>query len=357
MKVLFSYYLPSGGTETLNRQREKALQLVNIHSHFLYLHTGSGIKNATRSKIFITNNDEEIKTIIQNESYDAIVVNSDSHMLKRMRAFEYTNPIIFEVQGLGNKNDANKFLRFTAKENIDKYCNAIIYPKTKHLQQLMKSIYPYKKQYSFHNCIDTDVFTYQQQNHHGSTIIGWVGRIEPNKNWHESLLITKRLLAELPNVELWMFIDDALTTPTERNKFQTKLQQLQLQEKVKIFDNVPHIEMPKYYSLIADSDGFLLSTSIMEGFGYAVLEAMSCKCPVLTTKSDGVESFVFHNVTGKYYHHGNINQAVSEAKQLIHNQNLRKKLTEQGVNYVKKHFNLHQYAQHFRNMLMNVKNS
>lgn len=354
MKVLFCYYIPSGGSETLNRQREKALQLVNIESHFLYLHPGSGIKNASQSNVLVTNDDAEIQKLIQTEQFDVIVVNSDANLLKRLRDFDYKNPIIYEVQGLGTISQANRYLRLQAKTNINNYCDAILYPKTKHLQQLMKSIFPHKKQFSFHNCIDTDTFTYRKHRKHESIIIGWVGRIEPNKNWLECLTITKRLLSEIPNIELWMFIDDSLTKPAEKIKFQTKLTQLQLQEKVKIFDNAPHAEMPNYYSLIADSGGFLLSTSIMEGFGYAVLEALSCKCPVLTTKSDGVESFVFHNSTGKYYRQGNVNEAVREAKELIFNQSLRKTMSERGANYVKTHFNLRQYAQHFRNMLLHV---
>lgn len=355
MKVLFCYYLPSGGTLTLNRQREKALELVNIKSHFLYLHHGSGIKNTRQSKVWITNDDGEIQKLLQTERYDAIVVNSDADLLKRLRNLHYKNPLIYEVQGLGTISQANQYLRLKAKANINNYCDAILYPKTKHLQQLMKSIFPHKKQFSIHNCIDTETFTYKQQAKHANIIIGWVGRIEPNKNWSECLSIAKRLMLEIPNIELWMFIDDSLTKPAEKIKFQTKLHQLQLQKTVKIFDNAPHDEMPNYYSLIADSGGFLLSTSIMEGFGYAVLEALSCKCPVLTTKSDGVESFVFHNVTGKYYRHGNIDEAVREAKALIFNPELRKKISEQGANYVKAHFNLRQYAQHFRNMLFHVK--
>jgi hypothetical protein len=43
---------------------------------------------------------------------------------------------------------------------------------------------------------------------------------------------------------------------------------------------------------------------------------MCCKCPVLTTKSGGVESFVFHNVTGKLYEKGDINNVVKEANNL-----------------------------------------
>ncbi|WP_376768255.1 glycosyltransferase [Paenibacillus alginolyticus] len=45
--------------------------------------------------------------------------------------------------------------------------------------------------------------------------------------------------------------------------------------------------------------GSLYSTSKVEGAPYSILEAMSCRCPVLTSDSDGVSSAVIHNQTGK----------------------------------------------------------
>lgn len=355
MKLLFCYYLPSGGTETLNRQREKSLKLVNIESHFLYLLTGTGINNLLNSKVFVTNENIKIKKIIESENYDAIIVNSDAHLLRRIRTFGYKGPLIFESQGLGTKRDANKFLKYIAKENIDIFSDALLYPKTPHLQQLMKEIFPHKKQFSFHNCIDTDVFSYKSTSKPSHYIVGWVGRIEQNKNWNACLLIVKQLLLDFPDLQLWMFIDDTLTTPSEKRKFEYKLQQLYLKNNVKTYNNVPHAEMPNYYSTIANSGGFLLSTSVTEGFGYAALEALSCKCPVLTSNSDGVQSIVFHNVTGKIYSQGRLNQAVQEAKELILNKTLREKLTAQGAAFVKENFSLINYAKHFEAMLKEIR--
>ncbi len=43
MKVLFMYILPSGGMNTLNRVRARALRGAGIESHLLFLRTGSGM--------------------------------------------------------------------------------------------------------------------------------------------------------------------------------------------------------------------------------------------------------------------------------------------------------------------------
>ena len=305
--------------------------------------------------MFITNDNKEIKLLIEREDYAAIIVNSDAHLLKRIRTFGYKGPLIFESQGLGTKREATKFLKFTAKENINRYSDALLYPKTAHLQQLMNEIFQNKKQYSIHNCIDTDVFSFKNKvKLPHEIIIGWVGRIEQNKNWKACLLITKRLFMHYPHLQLWLFIDDTLTTQNEKRKFEYTLQQLRLENVVHIHSNIPHHEMPNYYSKIAKSGGFLLSTSLTEGFGYAVLEALCCQCPVLTSDSDGIKSFVFHNVTGKIYSQGNINEAFHEAIELISNTTLRKKLINQGTSYVKKYFSLQNYAKEFQAMLKEV---
>ncbi|MEC0298328.1 MULTISPECIES: glycosyltransferase [Peribacillus] len=43
----------------------------------------------------------------------------------------------------------------------------------------------------------------------------------------------------------------------------------------------------------------ILFIIIVEVAPFALLEAMSCKCPVLTTDSDGEGSPIIHNQTGK----------------------------------------------------------
>ena len=56
MNVLFVYYLPSGGVETLNRQRSIALKRKNINCHFLYYRKERELINDHHAPTFITNN-------------------------------------------------------------------------------------------------------------------------------------------------------------------------------------------------------------------------------------------------------------------------------------------------------------
>lgn len=356
MKILFCYYIPSGGVDTLNRQRWKALTQIGIETHFLYLHKGSGLQNKIAAPVHVTNSDIEISSLITREKYDAIIVCSDHELLERIRSYGYKGPVIYEIQGLGkNKNFAKKYLSFTAKDYIDHYSDALLYPKTKHLAEVVEQIFPNKKRFSFHNCIDLDTFRYRKVAPPPSfPIIGWVGRLEKNKNWRDFLTISAQLLPSYPQLKLWMFIDDSLSKPTEKRRFENAVAKLGLGHSIHIHNNIPHHIMPDYYSKIGDSGGFLLSTSLIEGFGYAVLEAMCCRCPVLTSNSDGVTSFVIHNETGKLFQYGRTGLAVQEALELMGNPQLREHIRSQGINYVTSRFALSQYASNFNSMLQNL---
>lgn len=356
MAILFTFFVPSGGIETLNRQRLYALSQKGISCHFLYTQEGTGLQNKVDAPIFVTNNDQEIMEIIKKENYDAIVVSSDLLLLKKIRESGYTGSLIYEVQGLGfNKEYAEQFVINHAYPILHSDCDAILYPKTPHLISVFEKYFPAKKKFCFHNCFNTGEFQYQVHPKQSNPIIGWVGRIEENKNWKDFLLIGAELIKENPSIQLWMFEDNTLGEKSERVAFEHRIDELNLRQNLTIYANQPHYKMAEYFSIIGDSGGFLCSTSKVEGFGYAVLEAMVCRCPVLSTDSDGVRSFIIHNVTGKFFELGNINQAVKEAKELMLDIQLKEKIRQQGVEHIKEHFSPEKYAENFLNMIYSLK--
>ena len=99
----------------------------------------------------------------------------------------------------------------------------------------------------------------------------------------------------------------------------------------------------------------MCSTSKVEGFGYAIVEAMSCMCPVITTDSDGVKSFVFHNETGKIFPQDDVDAGVKEAKDLFNHPVLKQKIRTNARDYIQHHFSPEIYAQHMMNMFKELK--
>lgn len=326
MKILFTFFVPSGGVETLNRMRARALREYGVESHLLYTQPGTGLQNILDIPVYITNDDHEIKSIVEKEEFDAIVNTSDFVMSYRLRQIGYRGPILFEGQGFGTWKDAYLTV-LEAEAFIRFHTQGILMPPTPHLLELFELLCPGVPRFVFPNMVDTRRFKEIETAVPAQPIIAWIGRLEPNKNWQEFLHICHLLVRAKPEISIQMFTDETLASPAERERFDSMVKTLGLAPNLRCLHSVPNDEMPMHYSLVAHSGGLLISTSKMEGFGYAVGEAMACSCPVLSTDSDGVKAFIIPDVTGKFYTLGNPEEAANAALELMNNEALRKQLT------------------------------
>lgn len=159
MKILFTFFNPSGGMQTLNRVRCQALHDRGVECHLLYTHPGKGQQNIPNIQTYITNNDDEIRGLLTREAFDLIVVCTDIYLAERFRGFGYKGPLVFEVQGLGTLDEAEQVIS-NFNERIHKLTDALLYPETTHLQTLFKGGFPSVPQYCFDNPIDCDQFGY-----------------------------------------------------------------------------------------------------------------------------------------------------------------------------------------------------
>lgn len=350
MKVLFTFYVPSGGVETLNKLRCEMLQRNGIECHVLYLMPGSGNHNITTFPVYIAHEDADIKAVLDTHNFDAIIVTSDYILLGRLRRLGFHKILIYESQGLGKRSDAQDLITESVPY-LRSYCNAVLIPPTDHLLELFIEICPWLHRYVIPNIVDVQSFQHIPGEPPHDPVIAWVGRLETNKNWSEYLKIAHELRRRKPDLHLWMFHDPELAAEGQKDKFNEELHSLGLSDRLSVFTNIPNHIMPVYYSSIAGSGGFLLSSSITEGFGYAVAEALCCTCPVLSTDSDGVRSFITHNITGKFYPLGNVEAAVKEGLELMDNIPLREAVRAQGRQFMVSRFGAQQYAQSFREMM------
>lgn len=127
MKILFTFYVPSGGVETLNRLRCESLQKNGIECHVLYLMAGTGTHNSVSFPVFITPHDEDIRSILNTHHYDAIIVTSDYLLLERLRRLGYGGILIYESQGLGTRSEARNVI-IESVPYLQSYCNAVLIP-------------------------------------------------------------------------------------------------------------------------------------------------------------------------------------------------------------------------------------
>ncbi|WLD94950.1 glycosyltransferase family 4 protein [Alkalihalobacillus sp. AL-G] len=355
MRVLFVFYISSGGVETLNRHRIKALSKCGITCHLLYQDTGSGHQNIVNIQSYILKQPADIISLIKKQNYDLIVVCSNHLLLRTIKASGYKGILVYENQGLGNINQARRYLT-KAAPMILHYADGLLYPKTQHLANLTTKYLPGLPQFSFHNCFDLETFHYRSGSPVNLPIVGWVGRIEKNKNWKAFLKIGERLCQAHPDLKLWMFIDHTLTKQTQQMQFERMIDRLNLKSRLSVFNSVTNDSMAVRLSEIADSGGFLCSTSHVEGFGYSLVEAMSCRCPVLSTDSDGIKSIIIDDVTGLYYDHDKIAEAFEKGDRLLRDKGLRNQLTKNALAHITKMFSPHRYTKEFLNMYQTLLN-
>ncbi len=73
-----------------------------------------------------------------------------------------------------------------------------------------------------------------------------------------------------------------------------QIDELGVRDYVRLLDAIPHLELPKYYSL---ANIFVLP-SLYEGLGKVLLEAMACERPVVATNVGGIPEIVTDGVDG-----------------------------------------------------------
>ncbi|ANS75569.1 hypothetical protein AWM70_13990 [Paenibacillus yonginensis] len=343
MKILFTFFIPSGGVETLNRMRSRVLRKHGVEAHLLYNQAGTGLQNISDVPVFITSSDEELRALVNQQQYDAAIATSDFIMAYRLRQAGFTKPILFEGQGFGMWKDAYLTV-LEAEPFIRRFTNGILMPPTTHLAELFDLLCPNAPRYVIPNMIDLSRFPKLDVPPPANPIIAWIGRLEPNKNWSEFLFICYGLLQHKPDLQIRMYTDESLAAPGERSAFYGLVEQLNLAGNLHTLNSVPNDQMSYHYSLIAASGGMVISTSKMEGFGYAVGEAMACRCPVLSTDSDGVRAFIIPDVTGTFYPLGDVASAIEKALRLMEDRTLREQLTEAGYRHLETHLSPDVYA-------------
>lgn len=339
--------------DSINRQRCQALRRYGIQADCLYYNWGAGMQNPSDFPIYITEDDYETKQILDRGNYQTIIVTTDHKCFERFRNLGYYGKFILEIQGYGPKEVARQKLT-EAIPIVNTHASALLNPRTPHIAALFNELYPYIPHFNFNNCFDSDHFTYQPVYSPQHPIIAWVGRMEDNKNWREFLVIGHQLSHYYPDLELLMFEDINLSIPSEREQFMQIASYLNLHSRIRLLSNVPNSDMKYYFSTVGESGGFLISTSKVEGAPQSLLEAMSCRCPVLATDSDGVATSIIHNVTGKSYALGDIGQAIIEARDLIENHARREYIRDSAYRHIRTEFGIEQYCNNFIHMLHSI---
>ena len=146
---------------------------------------------------------------------------------------------------------------------------------------------------------------------------------------HEYIIESAKQLSERFEKCVWLFVGDGNLS----DHFKQQVCQLGLAEKVKFTGLLPPSQIP----LAIQSSDILVHCSLREGLARTLPQAMLCRKPAVSFDVDGAREVVNEN-TGRLIEAKNVEQLIKACAELIEDEDLRKKLGENGRESVKEKF-------------------
>lgn len=154
--------------------------------------------------------------------------------------------------------------------------------------------------------------------------IGTIGRLEKQKGIEYLLLAMRQILSKFPDAKLEIIGDGS-----QAGKLKSLCEKLCISNSVFFFGKFVDV-IPFYRRM----DVFVLS-SIYEGFGIVLLEAMASAVPVVATNVGGVKEVVSDMSSGLLVPSKNPAAIANAVVQIFENQELAKRLSDEGMKRAK----------------------
>jgi glycosyltransferase involved in cell wall biosynthesis len=146
---------------------------------------------------------------------------------------------------------------------------------------------------------------------------------------HKYIIESAKQLSKRFEKCVWLFVGDGNLS----EHFKQQVRQLGLTEQFKFTGLLPPSQIP----LAIQSSDILIHCSLREGLARTLPQAMLCGRPAISFDVDGAKEVVNEN-TGRLIEPKNIEQLTKACAELIEDEDLRKKLGENGRNSVKEKF-------------------
>lgn len=153
-----------------------------------------------------------------------------------------------------------------------------------------------------------------------------VSRLSPKNNIAKTIEAVKIVHEKYTDFK-YLIVGDG----EEKDNLEKLINKLGLNSAVILTGWIKHDELPAY---IAGSDAFI-RTSVTEGLGIVFLEAMACGTPVIASRVQGILDIVEDYKTGLLVEPNDANQIANKIMEIIENDDLRKRLSENGLNFVR----------------------
>lgn len=140
-------------------------------------------------------------------------------------------------------------------------------------------------------------------------ILGFVSRIAGGKGWRLFIDAVMNIMDRKENLKGLM-----IGNGEEVEELKIYLQSNNLQENIHFIENVNHMKLNDYYSIM---DVFVFPTQLYESLGLVGLEAMSCGTPVIASDIGGIKTYMKDGYNGYLFSPGDKKKLVSKIEKFL----------------------------------------
>lgn len=259
-------------------------------------------------------------------------------LLRKFGFFKNLNLIYMHHGGSNAFKDfymKNKFTKHRVKMIFDAFDKAIClfnneidYPKNVKLEKLFFIPNPL----SFTPADDLEIE--KKEN-----IVLSIGRITKAKGIDTLIKAWKNIEHDVKDWQLYIVGDG-----------EDKIEFIKLAEQNNII-NIKFIDGTNDVKKFYEQAKIFIIPSVYEGFGLTITEAMSCKCCVISSKTDGGMRLVNHNVNGILFNIGNVEELSKCILNMITNVEFRNKIANNGYASIEK-FKIENLYQSWKHVLI-----
>ena len=191
-----------------------------------------------------------------------------------------------------------------------------------------------KKVFVIHSGVNLSEFVPQKvrnPNNSHKFILLQIGSLHWKKGQTYFLKALKLLDSEIDNLQVQIIGDGP-----ERKKLERMIRELGLTNKVELLGAKTQSEVKQ---LLINADCYI-QTSVSEGIPVALMEALACELPVISTNITGIPELVIHGKTGILIPPKDVAAIADAIKYIFNNPDLAKKFGKAGRRRVESEFNL-----------------
>jgi glycosyltransferase involved in cell wall biosynthesis len=176
-------------------------------------------------------------------------------------------------------------------------------------------------------------------------VIGKIARLFKLKGHDDLLAAFAKILPQIPRARL-LFVGDGFL----RGELENQVRSLGLAGKVIFTGLVPPAEVARYVGIM----DCLAHLSSREALSRALPQALAAGKPVVAYDFDGADEICLNNETGFLIRSGDVATVAQKLLQLASNAGLRKRLGQNGQNFVRDNFSVEQMVDSIYNLYLKL---